>query len=190
MTWPVFTGGTNPICESDKLAEGLRMEAFGHIIRGYFQMWERKWWGGAREPKKSTLFSFSLCQNTAVLLYSFLSLCQNYFWLQRRKCLLCGLVHWSHAVFPPSKSAVLSPKWFAYFPCNTSLKKVREEIKRRGGATAIISGFTCSQLLGRFKAGCVTTTPPTSSITVSVSSKPIMAVMIRGVSLSGGVLEV
>lgn len=87
-------------------------------------------WGGAREPKKSALFSFSLCQNTAALLYSFLSLCQNYFWLQRRKCLLCGLVHWSHAVFPPSKSAVLSPKWFAYFPCNTRLKK--DERKSRG----------------------------------------------------------
>lgn len=151
------------------------MEAFGHIIQGYFQMWERKCWGGAREPKKSSLFSFSLCQNTAVLLYSFLSLCQNYFWLQRRKCLLCGLVHWSHAVFPPSKSAVLSPKWFAYFPCNTRLKKDERKSRGKGGAVAIIYGFTCSQLLGQFKEGCVTTMPP--SITASVNGKLIMDVM-------------
>lgn len=126
----MFTSGTDPICESDKLVEGLRSGSLWAHYSGIFSDVGEKVLGGAREPKKSAFFSFSLCQNTAVLLYSFLLLCQNYFWLQRRKCLLCGLVHWSHAVFPPSKSAVLSPKWFAYFPCNTRLKK--DERKSRG----------------------------------------------------------
>jgi len=126
------------------------VEAFGHIIQGYFQIWEGKFWRGARETEKA-LFS-SRCAKTqpCCSIYSVLSLCQNYFWLQKRKCLLCGLVHWSHAVFPPSKSTVLSPKWLAYFPCNTRLKK--DQKKSRGkGESVIICGFTCSQLLGQFK---------------------------------------
>lgn len=129
----MFTGGTDPICESDKHAEGLRTGSlWAHYSEIFSDVGEKVMGGGTttHTQKKGTLFSFSLCQNTAVLLYSFLSLCQNYFWLQRRKCLLCGLVHWSHVVFPPSKSAVLSPKWFAYFPCNTRLKK--DERKSRG----------------------------------------------------------
>lgn len=59
-------------------------------------------------------------------------------------------------MFPPSKSTVPYPKWFAYFPCNTRLKKDKGGNREGGvgcvgwGDAAIITGFTCSQLLSPF----------------------------------------
>lgn len=169
----MFTGGTDPICESDKLVEGLRSGILWAYYSGTFSDVGEKVLEGGEGTRKSALFSFSLCQNTAVLLYSFLSLCQNYFWLQRRKCLLCGLVHWSHAVFPPSKSTVLSPKWFAYFPCNTRLKK--DQRKSRGKGEPLLLYVDLHVVSCSASSKKVTTTPP--SITASVNSKLIMDVM-------------
>lgn len=122
MTWPVFTGATDPIWQSNRESGSL----WAHYSGIFSDLGEKVMVvrGGMRKPKKA-LFSLSRCAKTQP--------CCSIPFSRSVKTIsgfLCGLVHWSHAVFPPSKSAVLSPKWFAYFPCNTRLKK--DERKSRG----------------------------------------------------------
>lgn len=118
-----------------------RMRGWGFVwgaegmIRKYFHMT----WGEGKKKLKtkkkrgSRHCFFSLPHNTGALSSCFSLTLSKLFLAWERKCLLCGLVRWSHAVFPPSKSTVPYPKWFAYFPCNTRLKKDEGEIKRVRG---------------------------------------------------------
>lgn len=127
MTWPVFTGATDPIWQSDKPAESLRSGSLWAHSSGIFSDLGEKVMvvGGWGNPKKHSFLS--RCAKTQPC-------CSIPFSCSVKTIsgFLCGLVHWSHAVFPPSKSAVLSPKWFAYFPCNTRLKKERGNQEGRG----------------------------------------------------------
>lgn len=186
----MFTGGTDPICESDKHAGGLRTGSlWAHYSEIFSDVGEKVMGGGRRHThKKKALFSLSRCAKTQP----------------------CCSIPFSRSVKTISgfrEESVYSVAWFTgvtscshranpLFSLQNGLHifPVTQDLKRTRGnqevAAAIISGFTCSQLLGRFKEGCVTTMPPTSSITVSVNGKPIMAVMFRGVSLSRSVLEV
>ncbi len=58
----MFTGGTDPICESDKLAEGLRSGSLWAHYSGIFSDVGEKVMGG--EGTQKALFSLSRCAKT------------------------------------------------------------------------------------------------------------------------------
>lgn len=148
------------------------MEAFGHIILGYFQMWERKCWRGAREPEKA-LFSLSHCAKTQPC-------CSIPF--SRSVKTISGFreesvysVAWFTGVTPCSHRA--NPPFslqngLHIFPVTQDLKRTRGNQEGRGSRCYYVDLHAVSCSASSKK---VTTTPP--SITASVNGKLIMDVM-------------
>lgn len=92
-----------------------------------------------REGKKEASGFFSHCAITQACCPPFsLAHCPNYFWLEKETVYsvapAAGVTQCSHQLNP-----LLPPKCFAYFPCNTRLKKEgREESeKEREGERGI-----------------------------------------------------
>lgn len=128
----MFTSGTDPICESDKLVEGLRSGSLWAHYSGIFSDVGEKVLGGAREPKKA-LFSLSHCAKTQP----------------------CCSIPFSHSVKTISgfrEESVYSVAWFTgvtpcshranppfslqnglhIFPVTQDLKRMRENQEGRG----------------------------------------------------------
>lgn len=124
------------------------------MIRKYFEVvWGVE--GGGKKKKRGGGTAFSLCTTTqACCPLAFLLLCQNYFWLEKESVYS---VAWFAGVTPCSHRAnPLFPiqNGLHIFPVTQGLKRMRGKSRgwaeRGWGDAAIITGFTCSQLLAPF----------------------------------------